>query len=63
MEHPEIYTPAAYQEKQDSIAAHLRYGAGLTNNQVTKAVRQALENLDLSRDYLPEELAPSGRAG
>ena len=56
MEHPEIYTPAAYQEKQDSMQPIYGLTAGLTNNQVTKAVRQALENLDLSRDYLPEEL-------
>lgn len=56
MEHPEIYTPAAYQEKQDSMQPVYGLTAGLSNNQVTKAVQQALENLNLSRDYLPEEL-------
>lgn len=56
MEHPEIYTPAAYQEKQDSMQPVYGLTAGLSNNQVTKAVQQALDNLDLSRDYLPEEL-------
>ena len=30
--------------------------AGLSNNMVTKMVRAALEQLDLSQDYLPEEI-------
>ena len=34
----------------------MHFTAGLSNNMVTKMVRAALEQLDLSQDYLPEEI-------
>ena len=56
MEHPEIFTPSAYEE----ILHHLQpvYGltAGLSNKTVVKMVTQLLETLPMQSEYLPEEL-------
>lgn len=62
MEHPEIFYPAAkYEEKKDSMQPVYPLTAGLTNNAVTKAVRQALETTDNGRgdalDILPEKIS------
>ena len=56
MEHPEIYTPAAYEEKLNSMQPIYSLTAGMTNSTLTKMVREVLEHLDLSYDYLPEEI-------
>lgn len=56
MEQPEIYTPAAYQQKLNSMQPIYALTAGLTNNLVTKMVREVLEQLELEKDYLPEEI-------
>ena len=61
MEHPEIFYPASkYEEKKDSMQPVYPLTAGLTNNAVVKAVRQALECLDHgsgnSPDILPESI-------
>jgi ATP-dependent DNA helicase RecG len=56
IEHPEIYTAAAYEEKLNSMQPVYGLTAGLKNNLVTKMMHEALENLDLSQDYLPEQL-------
>lgn len=55
MEHPEIFTPSAYEE----ILHHLQpiYGltAGLSNKTVVKMITQLLESVPMQREYLPEE--------
>lgn len=57
MEHPEIfYPPEKYEEKLHTLQPIYGLTSGLSNNAVMKAVRQALENLDLTRENLPEEL-------
>ena len=57
MEHPEIfYTSAIYEEKLHTLQPVYPLTAGLSNNMVMKAVRQALDGLDLSREILPEEI-------
>lgn len=56
MEQPEIYTPAAYQQKLNSMQPIYALTAGLTNNLVTKMVREVLEQSELEKDYLPEEI-------
>ncbi|MBS6196679.1 MAG: ATP-dependent DNA helicase RecG [Clostridiales bacterium] len=56
MEQPEIYTPAAYQQKLNSMQPIYALTAGMTNNLVTKLVRETLEQLDLSGDFLPEDI-------
>lgn len=60
MEHPEIYYPAdKYNEKQNTMQPVYSLTAGLTNNAVIRAVKQALEFADCRDDILPEKLAKS----
>ena len=57
MEHPEIFYPSSkYEEKRDTMHPVYSLTAGLTNNSVIKAVKQALSFLDDEQDILPEEL-------
>lgn len=57
MEHPEIYDPASkYESKKDSMQPVYPLTAGLTNNAVIRAEKQALEYVDEEMDILPEEL-------
>ncbi len=57
MEHPEIfYPPEKYEEKLHTLQPVYGLTAGLTNNAVVKAVRQAFDNLNLSRETLSEEI-------
>ncbi len=58
MEHPEIYYPAAkYEEKIHTMQPVYPLTAGLTNNAVIKAVRQALSCANAKTDILPKELS------
>lgn len=57
MEHPEIFYPAAkYEEKLHTLQPVYGLTAGLSNNAVMKAVRQALSELDLTKETLPAEI-------
>ena len=57
MEHPELFCPPdKYDEKLNTLQPIYGLTAGLSNNIVMKAVKQALEGLDLSKESLPEEL-------
>lgn len=56
LDQPEIYTLAAYEEKLNSMQPKYALTSGLTNHMVTKMVKSALEQMDLSMDYLPEEI-------
>ena len=57
MEHPEIYYPSEkYEEKRSSMQPVYALTAGLTNNAVIKAVRQALPYADDRQDVLPAYL-------
>ena len=54
MEQPEIFYPSAtYDAKADSMQPIYALTSGLTNNAVQKAMKQAVESLDLKREYLP----------
>ena len=54
MEHPEIFSPAdSYEKKLDTLQPIYPLTAGLTNNAVMKAVRQALDYLELQKEILP----------
>lgn len=54
MEHPDIYYPAEkYEEKRHSMQPVYPLTAGLTNNAVIKAVKQALDYAGNIRDILP----------
>lgn len=57
LEHPEIFYPGGkYEEKLGTLQPRYPLTNGLTNNMVTKAVKQAIEHLELCVDRLPEEL-------
>ena len=57
MEHPELFCPPdKYDEKLNTLQPIYGLTAGLSNNTVMKAVKQALEGLNLSKESFPEEL-------
>lgn len=56
MEQPQIYTPEKYQSMQNCLWPCYPLTAGLKKNKLSQTIRQALEELDLSVDYLPEEI-------
>jgi len=57
MEHPEIFYPSEkYEEKLHTLQPVYALTAGLSNNAVSKAARQAVYGLDLTKDTLPSEL-------
>ncbi len=56
MEQPQIYTPENYQSMQNSLWPCYALTAGLGKNKLSQTIRQALEVLDLTVDYLPEEI-------
>lgn len=57
MEHPELFCPPdKYDEKLNTLQPIYGLTAGFSNNTVMKAVKQALEGLNLSKESLPEEL-------
>ena len=56
MEHPEIFTPAAYAEIIHSMQPVYGLTKGLSNKAITKLVHQVLDTRPLHGEYLPEEL-------
>ena len=57
MEQPEIfYPPEQYDEKKDTLQPIYGLTNGLTNHAIVKAMRQALEGMDLTTEILPEQL-------
>lgn len=57
MEQPELFFPSAkYNEKEDTMQPIYPLTSELTNNMMMKAVKQALENLDLKREFLPNNI-------
>lgn len=56
MEQPKVYTPVQYEELSDSLQPIYALTKGLTNHQIRKAEKQALESLYLLEDFLPKEL-------
>lgn len=54
MEHPEIFYPSAsYDAKQNTMQPVYPLTAGLTNQAIIKAMKQAVEYLDLKQEFLP----------
>lgn len=57
MEHPEIFYPCEkYEDRLNTLQPLYGLTSGLTNNAVAKAVRQALDGMDLAAELLPGEL-------
>ena len=56
MEHPEIFTPAAYEEIIHSMQPVYGLTKGRSNKMITKLVHQILDTRPLHGEYLPEEI-------
>lgn len=57
LEHPEIFQPpSSYENKKDTLQPVYPLTNGITNHTIMKAVRQALEQIDLQPEFLPEEI-------
>lgn len=56
MEHPEIFTPAAYEEILHSLQPVYGLTAGRSNKTVVKLLHQLLKQQSLKSEYLPEEI-------
>ena len=56
MEHPEIFTLAAYEEILHSLQPVYSLTAGLSNKTIVKLLHLVLEEQSLKREYLPEDL-------
>ena len=57
MEHPEMFYPSEkYADRLNTLQPIYGLTSGLTNNAVMKAVRQALDGMDLAADSLPGRL-------
>lgn len=56
MEQAKIYKPEDYYKLTGVLQPRYSLTAGLTNNMVVKAVKQALSLCDLREDYLPEKI-------
>lgn len=64
MEHPEIFTPAAYDGIQNSLQPVYSLTAGLSNKTIVKLVRLVLKDQSLMEEYLPENIRKNfGLAG
>lgn len=56
IEHPEIYTPAAYKEILHSLQPVYALTAGLSNKTIAKMVQQLLKDQEMRSEYLPHEI-------
>lgn len=56
IEQPGIYTREEYRIKMNVLQPVYMLTSGITNHTVSKAVKMALEQLDLSKDYLPGKI-------
>lgn len=62
MEHPEMFYPSAkYEEKRHTLWPVYPLTSGLTNNMVTKAVKQALEVCDVGTGILSDRFVEAYR--
>lgn len=56
MEQPKIYTPDQYHALENKLIPVYPLSFGLTNHAVKKAVEQALNEKNLLKEYLPDEM-------
>ncbi len=56
MEHPDVFTPAAYEEIIHSLQPVYSLTAGLSNKTVAKLVKTALKQQGLMQEYIPEDI-------
>ena len=55
MEHPEIFTPAAYEEILHSLQPIYGLTSGLSNKTIVKLIHQVLNEQNLQSEYLADE--------
>ena len=56
IEHPEVFTPAAYEEILHSLQPVYGLTGGLSNKTVTKMIHQLLKEIPMYSEFLPEEI-------
>lgn len=56
MEQPVMYSPAEYEQKLSQMQPIYPLTAGITNNFMTKIMRQAMDLIDIEREYMPFEI-------
>lgn len=56
MEQPQIFVPEKYEHMQNSLWPSYALTKGLSKNKLSQTIQQVLKELDLSKDYLPEEI-------
>jgi len=56
MEQPAVFDVQTYESMRNTLQPIYTLREGMTNKIISKAVHQALEQLDLSKEYLPEEI-------
>lgn len=60
LEHPEVFYPSSkYEEKRNSLQPVYPLVAGLTNNAVMKAMKQAVSSCPMGEGILPESVVES----
>lgn len=63
MEQPEVFTPEQYQGKMEALQPVYSRTEGLTNALLIKTVKQVLEKVSLTYDFLPEEIRKKRNLG
>ncbi|MCM1256593.1 MAG: ATP-dependent DNA helicase RecG [Roseburia sp.] len=63
MEQPEIYTPEQYQMKMESLQPVYSRTEGLSNQIMIKTVKQVLEQISLTYDFLPDYIREKRNLG
>ncbi len=56
VEQPQIFPPEKYESMQECLWPCYPLTAGLGKNKISQTIKKALEELDLSVDYLPEDI-------
>lgn len=56
MEQPQIFVPEKYQSMQNCLWPSYALTSGLSKNKLSQTIQLVLKELDLSKDYLPEEI-------
>lgn len=56
MEQPQIFVPEKYDAMQSCLWPSYALTAGLSKNKLSQTIQKVLKELDLSKDYLPEEI-------
>ena len=56
LDQPAIYHLDKYEEMRKVLQPVYMLTKGVTNHMITKLIRQAIEEVDLSRDFMPEDI-------